>query len=58
MRTTMGCHCGGPAVRRMLLVGWVGFHHEHAAEAQELGAAYTTGACRIAEDYLSGRYLT
>lgn len=45
-------------LRRMLLVGWVGFHHEHAAEAQELGAAYTTGACRIAEDYLSGRYLT
>lgn len=45
-------------LRRMLLVGWVGFHYEHAAEARELGAAYTTGACRIAEEYLSGRYLT
>lgn len=44
-------------LRRMLLVGWVGFHYEHAAEARELGAAYATGACRIAEDYLSGRYL-
>lgn len=45
-------------LRRMLLIGWVGFHYEHAAEARELGAAYATGACRIAEDYLSGRYLT
>ena len=45
-------------LRRMLLVGWVGFHYEHAAEARALGAAYTTGTCRIAEDYLSGRYLT
>jgi len=44
-------------LRRMLLVGWVGFHYEHAAEARELGAAYTTATCRIAEDYLSGRYL-
>jgi Ser/Thr protein kinase RdoA (MazF antagonist) len=44
-------------LRRMLLVGWVGFHYEHAAEAKELGEAYTTGACRIAEDFLSGRYL-
>lgn len=45
-------------LRRMLLVGWVGFHYEHAAEARELGAGYTTGTCRLAEDYLSGRYLT
>ncbi|MEI2806152.1 phosphotransferase enzyme family protein [Albidovulum sp.] len=45
-------------LRRMLLVGWVGFHYEHAAEARALGADYATGACRIAEDYLSGRYLT
>lgn len=44
-------------LRRMLLVGWVGFHYEHAAEARALGAAYATGACRIAEDYLTGRYL-
>ena len=45
-------------LRRMLLVGWVGFHHEHAAEARALGAAYATGACGIAEDYLGGRFLT
>lgn len=45
-------------LRRVLLVGWVGFHYEHAAEARELGAAYATGACHIAEDYLLGRYLT
>lgn len=44
-------------LRRMLLVGWVGFHYEHASEARELGDAYTAGACRIAEDYLSCRYL-
>lgn len=45
-------------LRRMLLVGWVGFHYEHAAEARSLGEAYTTGACDIAERYLSGRFLT
>lgn len=44
-------------LRRLLLVGWVGFHYDHAAEARELGTTYTTGACRIAEDYLSGRFL-
>ncbi|WP_291334899.1 phosphotransferase enzyme family protein [Albidovulum sp.] len=44
-------------LRRMLLVGWVGFHYEHAVEARQLGAAYATGACRIAEDYLSGHFL-
>ncbi len=44
-------------MRRLLLVGWVGSHYEYAAEARELGAAYTAGACRIAEDYLAGRFL-
>jgi len=43
--------------RRMLLVGWVGSHHEYAAEAAELGAGYTAGTCDLAEAYLSGAYL-
>jgi Ser/Thr protein kinase RdoA (MazF antagonist) len=43
--------------RRMLLVGWVGSHHEYAAEAAELGAGYTGGTCDLAEAYLSGTYL-
>jgi Ser/Thr protein kinase RdoA (MazF antagonist) len=43
--------------RRMLLVGWVGSHHEYAAEAAELGAGYTAGTCELAEAYLSGTYL-
>ena len=43
--------------RRMLLVGWVGSHHEYAAEAAELGAGYTAGTCDLAEAYLSGTYL-
>jgi len=41
----------------MLLVGWVGSHHEYAAEAAELGAGYTAGTCDLAEAYLSGAYL-
>lgn len=44
-------------LRRMLLVGWVGFHYEHAAEARALGAGYTTATCDLVEEYLSGRYL-
>ena len=43
--------------RRLLLVGWVGSHHEYAAEAAELGAGYTAGTCDLAEAYLSGAYL-
>ncbi|MGE0774197.1 MAG: phosphotransferase enzyme family protein [Sphingomonadaceae bacterium] len=44
-------------LRRMLLVGWVGFHYEHAAEARDLGTNYTTGTCEIADAYLSSRFL-
>ncbi len=43
--------------RRLLLLGWVGSHYDYAKEAQELGVGYTTGTCRLAEQYLSGRYL-
>ena len=43
--------------RRLLLVGWVGSHHEYATEAAELGAGFTSVTCDLAEQYLSGRYL-
>ncbi|MBX5442349.1 MAG: phosphotransferase [Solirubrobacteraceae bacterium] len=39
-------------LRRLLLVAWVG-SHQHAPEAQELGAAFTAGTCALAESYLS-----
>lgn len=43
--------------RRLLLVGWVGSHHEYAEEAAELGEGYTRLTCDLAEQYLTGRYL-
>lgn len=44
-------------MRRLLLVGWVGSHHEYAQEAAELGADFTSVSCEVAEAYLSGTYL-
>lgn len=44
-------------MRRLLLVGWVGSHHEYAREAAELGADFTRVSCELAEAYLSGNYL-
>jgi Ser/Thr protein kinase RdoA (MazF antagonist) len=40
-------------LRRLLLVAWIGSHHTFAPEAAELGAGFTAGTCRLAEDYLS-----
>lgn len=40
-------------LRRLLLVAWIGSHHEFATEAAELGAGFTTGSCALAERYLS-----
>ena len=40
-------------LRRLLLVAWIGSHHEFATEAAELGAGFTEGSCRLAERYLS-----
>lgn len=40
-------------LRRLLLVAWIGSHHEFAAEAAELGAAFTTGTCALADRYLT-----
>lgn len=42
-------------LRRLVLVGWVGRNHATATEAANLGAAFTAGACEVAERYLSGR---
>jgi Ser/Thr protein kinase RdoA (MazF antagonist) len=43
--------------RRLLLLGWVGSHHEYAKEARELGVNYTNVTCQLAEEYLAGRFL-
>jgi Ser/Thr protein kinase RdoA (MazF antagonist) len=40
-------------LRRLLLVAWIGSHHEFATEAAELGAGFTEGTCALAEEYLS-----
>jgi Ser/Thr protein kinase RdoA (MazF antagonist) len=40
-------------LRRLLLVAWIGSHHTFAPEAAELGAGFTAGTCKLAEDYLS-----
>lgn len=40
-------------LRRLLLVAWIGSHHQFATEAAELGAGFTTGSCALAESYLS-----
>jgi Ser/Thr protein kinase RdoA (MazF antagonist) len=40
-------------LRRLLLVAWIGSHHEFATEAAELGAGFTDGSCELAERYLS-----
>lgn len=40
-------------LRRLLLIAWVGSHHEFATEAAALGAGFTASACDLAERYLS-----
>jgi Ser/Thr protein kinase RdoA (MazF antagonist) len=40
-------------LRRLLLVAWIGSHHEFATEAAALGAGFTEGSCTLAEQYLS-----
>jgi hypothetical protein len=40
-------------LRRLLLVAWIGSHHQFATEAAELGAGFTEGTCTLAERYLS-----
>ena len=40
-------------LRRLLLVAWIGSHHQFATEAAELGAGFTDVSCTLAEQYLS-----
>jgi Ser/Thr protein kinase RdoA (MazF antagonist) len=42
-------------LRRLLLVAWIGSHHQFATEAAELGAGFTDGTCALAEQYLSNQ---
>jgi Ser/Thr protein kinase RdoA (MazF antagonist) len=39
-------------LRRLLLVAWIGSHHETDL-AQSMGVAYTEGTVGLCEDYLS-----
>jgi Ser/Thr protein kinase RdoA (MazF antagonist) len=39
-------------LRRLLLVAWIGSHHETEL-AQSMGVSYTEGTARLCEDYLS-----
>jgi len=43
--------------RRLVVLAWIGSHHEFADEAAESGPAYTTTTCELAEKYLSGTLL-
>src|SRR5439155_16935214 len=40
-------------LRRLLLVAWIGSHHEFDTEAAEFGGGFTSGSCTLAERYLS-----
>ncbi len=44
-------------LRRLLLVSWIG-DHASTELAQSLGPQYTVDSCRLAEEYLSGTYLS
>ena len=40
-------------LRRLQLIGWVGYQQHHLAFAREIGANFTKDTCRLAEDYLT-----
>ena len=40
-------------LRRLQLMGWVGYQQQHLDFAREIGPAFTVDTCRLAEDYLS-----
>jgi hypothetical protein len=42
-------------LRRLQLVGWVGYQQQHLEFAREIGPRFTVDSCRLAEDYL-GRF--
>lgn len=43
-------------LRRLVLLGWAGRDREAARRAGADGAAFTAGACELAERYLGGRF--
>ena len=42
-------------LRRLQLIGWVGYQQQHLEFAREIGPRFTAESCRLAEDYL-GRF--
>jgi len=42
-------------LRRLQLIGWVGYQQHHLEFAREIGPGFTAESCRLAEDYL-GRF--
>jgi Ser/Thr protein kinase RdoA (MazF antagonist) len=41
-------------LRRLQLIGWVGYQQQYLEFARDLGAGFTADSCRLAEEYLSG----
>jgi len=39
-------------LRRLQLMGWVGYQQRHLEFAREIGPAFTVDTCRLADDYL------
>ncbi len=39
-------------LRRLQLIGWVGYQQQHLAFARAIGADFTKDSCHLAEDYL------
>ncbi len=39
-------------LRRLQLIGWVGYQQQHLEFAREIGPRFTTDSCRLAEGYL------
>jgi hypothetical protein len=40
-------------LRRLQLIGWVGYQQQYLEFARDLGAGFTADSCRLAEEYLS-----
>ena len=39
-------------LRRLQLIGWVGYQQQHLEFAREIGPRFTADSCQLAEDYL------
>ena len=40
-------------LRRLQLLGWVGYQQQRLAFARDIGPRYTKDTCRLAEDFLT-----